>query len=169
MGSRRVGMARTRSLVNENLNQLKLRNEQIISVGAAETKVLTAGDSGALVYLGGAGVATATLPAAAAGLNFRFYATSAQVHIINGGASVMQGAYHHNTGATTIVRVANDPDLILRLLDGGAQGVHVPRVNTASDAQTVVEACRFHPQGQVDRISRNILEIVCPVLIGRAI
>ena len=49
---------------------------------------------------------------------------------------------------TTIVRVANDPDLILRLLDGGAQGVHVPRVNTASDAQTVVEACRFHPQGR---------------------
>ena len=106
MGTKRVGWARIKSLINENQNQLKLRNEQIISVGAAETKVLAAGESGALVYLGGAGVATATLPAVAAGLNFRFYATSARVHIINGGAAVIQGSYHHNTGATTIARVA---------------------------------------------------------------
>ena len=106
MGTKRVGWARIKSLINENQNQLKIRNEQIISVGASETKVLTAGDSGALVYLGGAGVATATLPAVAAGLNFSFYATSAQVHIINGGASVIQGCYHHNTNATTIVSVA---------------------------------------------------------------
>lgn len=106
MGTKRVGWARIRSLINENQNQLKMRNEQVISVGAAETKVLTADDSGALVYLGGAGVATATLPAVAAGLNFRFYATSAQVHIINGGAAVIQGSYHHNTNAATIARVA---------------------------------------------------------------
>jgi len=106
MGTKRVGWARIRSLINENSNQLKIRNEQVISVGAGETKVLTADDSGALVYLGGAGVATATLPAVAAGLNFRFYATSARVHIINGGATVIQGCYHHNTNATTIVSVA---------------------------------------------------------------
>ena len=49
---------------------------------------------------------------------------------------------------TPIVRVPNDPDLILRLLNGGAQGVHVPRVNTREDAQAVVEASRFHPQGR---------------------
>jgi len=106
MGTKRVGWARIKSLINENQNQLKIRNQEIISVGAGETKVLTAGDSGALVYLGGAGVATATLPAVKAGLNFSFYATSARVHIINGGASVIQGSYHHNTNAATIARVA---------------------------------------------------------------
>ncbi len=51
-------------------------------------------------------------------------------------------------GLTPIVRASNDPDLILRLLDSGAQGVHVPRVNTRHDAQAVVEACRFYPQGK---------------------
>ena len=49
---------------------------------------------------------------------------------------------------TPIVRVQNDPDLILRLLDSGAQGVHVPRINTREDAQAVVEASTFYPQGK---------------------
>lgn len=49
---------------------------------------------------------------------------------------------------TPIVRVSNDPDLILRLLDAGAQGVHVPRINTRQQAEAVVEACRFHPYGK---------------------
>ena len=49
---------------------------------------------------------------------------------------------------TPIVRVPNDPHLILRLLDAGAQGVHVPRVNTRREAQAVVDACRFHPLGK---------------------
>jgi 4-hydroxy-2-oxoheptanedioate aldolase len=51
-------------------------------------------------------------------------------------------------GMTPIVRLANDPDLILRLLDAGAQGIHVPRVNTRKDAQQAVEASRFYPQGK---------------------
>ena len=106
MGTKRVGMARVKSLINENVNQLKRRNQEIISVGAAETKVLTAADSGALVYLGGAGVATATLPAVAAGLNFRFYSTSAQAHIINGGASKIQGSYMHSANKGTHAHVA---------------------------------------------------------------
>ena len=49
---------------------------------------------------------------------------------------------------TPIVRLANDPDLILRLLDAGAQGIHIPRVNTRQDAQQAVEASRFYPQGK---------------------
>ena len=106
MGTKRVGWARIRSLINENQNELKIRNREIISVGAAETKVLSANDSGALVLLGGAGVATATLPSVAKGLNFVFYATSAQIHVINGGASVIQGVYYHNNALTTMNRVA---------------------------------------------------------------
>ena len=106
MGTKRVGMARVKSLINENTNQLKRRNQEIIQVGAGETKVLTAADSGALVYLGGGGVATATLPAVAAGLNFRFYVTSAQVHIINGGATKIQGSYMHSSNKGTHAHVA---------------------------------------------------------------
>ena len=49
---------------------------------------------------------------------------------------------------TPMVRVPNDPDLILRLLDAGAQGIHVPRVNTQGDAEAAVAAARFHPLGK---------------------
>ena len=52
-----------------------------------------------------------------------------------------------NYDITPIVRVPNDPDLILRLLDAGAQGIHVPQINTVAQATRVVDACRFHPQG----------------------
>jgi 4-hydroxy-2-oxoheptanedioate aldolase len=51
-------------------------------------------------------------------------------------------------GITSIVRVPNEPNLILRLLDAGAQGVHVPNINTAEDAQRVVDATHFHPLGK---------------------
>lgn len=49
---------------------------------------------------------------------------------------------------TPIVRVPNDAMLILRLLDAGAQGVHIPEVNTARQAQAVVDAALFHPHGK---------------------
>lgn len=48
---------------------------------------------------------------------------------------------------TTICRLPNDPDLILRVLDAGAQGIHVPRVNTPDDVEDVVAAARFYPLG----------------------
>ncbi len=49
---------------------------------------------------------------------------------------------------TPIVRVHNDPEKILRFLDAGAQGIHVPRINSAEDAAVVVRSARFHPQGR---------------------
>jgi len=49
---------------------------------------------------------------------------------------------------TPIVRVPNDANLILRFLDAGAQGVHIPSVKTPDDAKRVVDSARFHPQGQ---------------------
>jgi 2-keto-3-deoxy-L-rhamnonate aldolase RhmA len=48
---------------------------------------------------------------------------------------------------TPIVRVAKDPDRLLRLLDAGAQGIHVPRCSTVADMQQLVEWTRFHPEG----------------------
>ena len=42
----------------------------------------------------------------------------------------------------------NNPELILHALDAGAQGVLAARVNTAADAQAVVDAGKFHPEGK---------------------
>jgi 4-hydroxy-2-oxoheptanedioate aldolase len=51
-------------------------------------------------------------------------------------------------GLTAIARMQNNPELILHALDGGAQGVLVARVNTAQDAQAVVDAAKFRPEGK---------------------
>jgi len=40
-----------------------------------------------------------------------------------------------------------------RLLDGGAQGVIAPRVETAAEAATVARACRFAPRGQRSQLA----------------
>jgi 2-keto-3-deoxy-L-rhamnonate aldolase RhmA len=49
---------------------------------------------------------------------------------------------------TPIVRVPKDPDRLLRLLDAGAQGVHVPRCSTVADMRELVACTRFYPEGQ---------------------
>lgn len=52
-------------------------------------------------------------------------------------------------GPTPIIRV---PTLnqagILRFMDTGAQGLHVPWINTADDAEAVVRAVKYLPRGQ---------------------
>lgn len=51
-------------------------------------------------------------------------------------------------GLTPIVRPqVKDADVILRYMDRGAMGVQVPHVNTAVEAEEVVKAVRFHPEG----------------------
>lgn len=51
-------------------------------------------------------------------------------------------------GVTPIARVAtNQPHLILRALDTGAHGVHVPWVNTAEEAVAAVRAVKYQPEG----------------------
>jgi 4-hydroxy-2-oxoheptanedioate aldolase len=49
---------------------------------------------------------------------------------------------------TPIVRVPKDPDRLLRLLDAGAQGVHVPRCSTVANMRELVACTRFYPEGQ---------------------
>lgn len=47
-----------------------------------------------------------------------------------------------------VVRVAkNDPALIGRVLDAGADGVIVPMVSTVEEAEAAVAACRYPPAG----------------------
>ncbi len=50
--------------------------------------------------------------------------------------------------ATPIVRVSwNEPSLIMRALDAGADGVIVPMVNSAAEAVAATQACRYAPVG----------------------
>lgn len=52
------------------------------------------------------------------------------------------------TGATPIVRVPwNEPGIIGKSLDAGAHGVVVPMVNSRPEAEAVVRACRYPPDG----------------------
>ncbi len=52
------------------------------------------------------------------------------------------------TPCTPLVRVpANEPVWIKRLLDAGAQGVMIPAVNTADQAEAAVAACHYPPRG----------------------
>ena len=71
MGTKRVGWARVQALINENQNQIKIRNDQIKAVSAAIT--LTADDSGATIYwTHSSSNHDITLPGATVGLNFKF-------------------------------------------------------------------------------------------------
>lgn len=52
-------------------------------------------------------------------------------------------------GAVPIVRVPNkQSDTILKMLDIGAHGILVPRVNTPEEARQVVKAVRYFPGGE---------------------
>jgi 4-hydroxy-2-oxoheptanedioate aldolase len=51
-------------------------------------------------------------------------------------------------GIAPMARVPrNDAADILRVLDVGAEGVHIPQIATAEDAHCAVRACYFHPRG----------------------
>ena len=52
------------------------------------------------------------------------------------------------SGISPIIRVSqNDPVDILRCLDIGAEGVEVPQIRNAMDAEKMASAARFHPEG----------------------
>lgn len=51
-------------------------------------------------------------------------------------------------GVTPLVRVTtNQPPIILRYMDTGAQGLHVPWVNTGEQAEQAVRSVKYHPRG----------------------
>jgi len=51
-------------------------------------------------------------------------------------------------GVTPIVRVTtNQAPTILRFMDTGAQGIQVPWVNSADEAEAAVRAIKYHPRG----------------------
>ena len=49
---------------------------------------------------------------------------------------------------TPIARVTtNDPPIILRFMDTGLQGLHVPWVNSGAEAEAAVRSVKYHPRG----------------------
>lgn len=51
-------------------------------------------------------------------------------------------------GVTPIIRVpTNLPPVILRFMDTGAHGLHVPMVNSRADAEAVVRSVKYQPRG----------------------
>jgi 2-keto-3-deoxy-L-rhamnonate aldolase RhmA len=51
-------------------------------------------------------------------------------------------------GITPMVRIGSqDGHLAARVLDGGAQGLMVPHINSSAEAEAIVTACRFPPVG----------------------
>ena len=57
-------------------------------------------------------------------------------------------------GLTPFVRVPErDYGIVGRLLDGGAQGIVAPRVETAAEAEAIVAAARFPPRGHRSAIA----------------
>ncbi|HJU81544.1 MAG TPA: aldolase/citrate lyase family protein [Acidimicrobiia bacterium] len=51
-------------------------------------------------------------------------------------------------GVTPVVRVpTNQPHLILRYMDTGAHGLHVPWVNTPAEVEAAVRSVKNHPRG----------------------
>ena len=51
-------------------------------------------------------------------------------------------------GITPMVRIGSqDGHLAARVLDGGAQGLMVPHVNSSAEAEAIATACRFPPIG----------------------
>lgn len=51
-------------------------------------------------------------------------------------------------GIAPLIRVGtNSETAILRALDVGAEGVHVPHVSSAEDAVKALSACYYHPEG----------------------
>lgn len=62
-------------------------------------------------------------------------------------ATICAGAL--GIGITPLVRVpSHEAQWMSRVLDGGAQGVIVPDVDTAAEAEAIVRACRFPPLGR---------------------
>ena len=51
-------------------------------------------------------------------------------------------------GIAPLIRVGtNSESAVLRALDIGAEGVHVPHVSSAEDAQRALDSCYYHPAG----------------------
>jgi hypothetical protein len=120
MGTKRVGWARIKSLINENANQLKMLHPQIIAVSG--TRTLTAGESGATIAWTMGSAHHITLPTAAVGMRYDFVietGADANHTIITASADKIHGrAYLLEAGTVTQCNAQSIED------GGGVDKVH---------------------------------------------
>tara|TARA_B100001059_G_scaffold35564_1_gene28553 strand:- start:5550 stop:5984 length:435 start_codon:yes stop_codon:yes gene_type:complete len=88
------------------LKSLNGHIQNVISVSSAADYNLEDVESGSVIVLTKGGVTTVTLPAASKGLNYRIIMGSAQNHVIDGGATLIQGDILDFTNATTLARTS---------------------------------------------------------------
>ena len=70
-------------------------------------------------------------------------------------------------GVTPMVRVTtNDAPTILRYLDAGAHGMHVPWVSTGEAAEAAVQAAKYHPLGSRGLAATRAARFAVPEPIG---
>lgn len=86
---------------------------------------------------------------AAARHGFDYVCTDNQHGALDYGTSVAMIQAIALGGSRPVARVPwNEPGIIGKFLDAGAEGVIVPMVNSAAEAEAVVRACRYPPDGQ---------------------
>src|SRR5882757_7580058 len=73
-----------------------------------------------------------------------------QQHGISSDSSLVAGLMAIAAGgATSLVRVAaNDPSMIGKALDSGADGVVIPSVSDRGEAERAVQSCKYAPHGE---------------------
>jgi len=52
------------------------------------------------------------------------------------------------TDMTPIVRVPNDPNKLLQVLETGCQGVQIPQVNSSEEVRKIIKTMKYYPEGQ---------------------
>ena len=82
MGTKRIGWARIRSLINENANQMKTKIDEVYHVNNVAT-TLTESQSGATVFWTHGSTHNLTLPPATPGMNFKIILTVGSAHTQN--------------------------------------------------------------------------------------
>ncbi len=112
MGTKRVGWARIKSLINENTNALQLQRKLIKSVTA--TASLTTADSGKLVVLNasdaGSTAVTVTLPAAT-GSGVHYKIVVGTVNAMSAGYKIQVTGDDTIDGQITTASTGDSPDL----------------------------------------------------------
>jgi 2-keto-3-deoxy-L-rhamnonate aldolase RhmA len=74
----------------------------------------------------------------------------------------------HDLGLTAFVRVPEeDYGIVGRLLDGGADAIIFPRIETADQARRLVRACRFPPRGHRSQIAQLPHNMMAPIPAAR--
>jgi hypothetical protein len=141
MGTKRVGMARVKSLLNENLNQLKIFKQQQISLVHSVTTnhTLTEAQSGAVLYWTHGGNHDITLPNATVGMHFTFVLVAGSAHANRIAAASGEGFF----GKVLVTKSAADDKNSTQTIASGAAkdfiSLHASTTSLGGNTGDVIE------------------------------